>query len=253
MGSVEALPDPAKVVSMSIAAQLSITGSGGSIGQYIDEEFLMSGMAPSGIFRSGGAALVSNPFVAVKNTLRSPQTATVSCILEGVPASQQQVQLAAEGWALIQACTGSSNGPVSVISEVLASPTHETPNRGAFGISVAGSGKPGTLSVFGFSWRGLPTGMVLNSQNFVEVGTLHSGNTVFTGVPVGVVNYLPGSVFTPQLALVNFGTKPMNASVLFARTAESGPEPTDVAAVTIPAMSSRTITLPPLAGDPGLL
>jgi hypothetical protein len=36
MGSVEVLPDPAHVVTMAIAAQLSIAGSGGSIGQQIE-------------------------------------------------------------------------------------------------------------------------------------------------------------------------------------------------------------------------
>jgi hypothetical protein len=50
MGSVQVLPDPAKVVTMAIAAQLSITGSGGSVGQHIEEEFLMAGMRGLGRF-----------------------------------------------------------------------------------------------------------------------------------------------------------------------------------------------------------
>jgi hypothetical protein len=32
-------------------------------------------------------------------------------------------------------------------------------------VSVADSGKPGTLSVFGLSWRAAPTASILNSQN----------------------------------------------------------------------------------------
>ena len=244
MGSVEVLPDPAKVVSMAVAAQLSITGSGGSIGQAIEEEFLMSGMAASGVLRSGGASLVGSPFVAVKNTSASPQTVTVSCLTSS-NAAYQQVQLAGEGWALLQACAGTR-------SDALVPPTQEAANRGAFGLSVTGSGKAGTLSAYGLAWRGAPTGPILSSQNFADVGTLHSGNTVFTGVPVGVANYLPGANFTPQLAVTNFGAKAANTSVLFARTTDSGPESTNVATVSIPAMSSRTITLPPLIGDPGL-
>jgi hypothetical protein len=51
MGSAEVLPDPAKVVTMAIAAQLSIDGSGGSLGQHIEEEFLMAGTQDSGVLR----------------------------------------------------------------------------------------------------------------------------------------------------------------------------------------------------------
>jgi hypothetical protein len=40
---------------------------------------------------------------------------------------------------------------------------------------------------------------MLSSQNFVDAGTFPSGNTVFTGVPVGAATYLPGAFFTPQL------------------------------------------------------
>src|SRR5450755_3604841 len=49
----------AVLVSMAIAAQRSITGSGASIGQQIGDEFLTIGMAGSGVFRSAGGALVS--------------------------------------------------------------------------------------------------------------------------------------------------------------------------------------------------
>ena len=59
MGSVEVLPDPAKVVTMAIAAQLSIDGSGANIGQHIEEEFLMADAQSSGVLRSAGASLVA--------------------------------------------------------------------------------------------------------------------------------------------------------------------------------------------------
>jgi len=238
MGSVEVLPDPAKVVTMAIAAQLSIDGSGGSLGQHIEEEFLMVGMPGSGVLRSAGASLASNPVVALRNTAAVAQTSSISCITEKGAATQQQVQLAAGGWALLQACTSSSNAAVSLIGDVLVSPDQAASNLGAFGVSVAGSGQTGSLAVFGFSWRGAPRGAMLSSQNFVDAGTFHSGNTVFTGVPVGAANYLPGALFTPQVALANFGAKPVNATVLFSRTTGSGPEPSNVATVSVPAMSS---------------
>ena len=252
MGSVEVLPDPAKVVTMAIAAQLSITGSGASIGQHIEEEFLMAGMSGSGVLRSAGASLVSKPIVALRNTAAAAQTATISCITEKGAATRQQVKLAAGGWALLQACTSSSNAAVSLIGDALASPAQAAPDPGAFGVSVAGTGKPGSLAAFGFSWHGAARGAMLSSQNFVDAGTFHSGNTVFTGVPVGAATYLPGAFFTPQVALANFGAKPVNATVLFSRTTGSGPEPSNVAAVSVPAMSSQTIALPVLTGDPGL-
>ncbi len=114
------------------------------------------------------------------------------------------------------------------------------------------SGPPATLQVFGFSWRGASTGAILSSQNFARSGSFVSSNTVFTGVPVGAANLLPGAFFAPQLGLANFGSRPANATVVFARTTDSGPESTPVAQVRIPAMSAQTVKLPLLAGDPGL-
>lgn len=212
MGSVEVLPDPAKVFTMAIAAQLSIDGSGGSIGQHIEEEFLMAGTQDSGVLRSAGGSLVSNSVVAIKNTAAVAQAATISCIAEKGAATQQQVQLAAGGWALLQACTNSNSAAVSLIGDALVSPDKAASNLGAFGLSVAGSGKPGSLAVFGFAWRGAARGAMLSSQNFADAGTFRSGNTVFTGVPVGAATYLPGAFFTPQVALANFSAKPVNAT-----------------------------------------
>jgi hypothetical protein len=57
MGSVEVLPNPAQVVTMAIAAQLSITGSGANMGQQIEEEFLMARTQGLGVLRSGGCRL----------------------------------------------------------------------------------------------------------------------------------------------------------------------------------------------------
>lgn len=82
VGSVEILPDPAKVVTVAIAAQISITGSGGSAGQHIEEEFLMVGAPGSGVLRSAGAALAGEPLAALKNTGTTAQTVTVSCMVE---------------------------------------------------------------------------------------------------------------------------------------------------------------------------
>ncbi len=153
---------------------------------------------------------------------------------------------------LLQACTTSSNAAVGLIGDILASPVKAAADLGAFGLSVAGSGAPGSLAVFGFSWRGASRGAMLSSQNFVDTGTFRSGNTVFTGVPVGAANYLPGALFTPQMALANFGAQPVNATVQFSRTSDSGPEASKVATVSVPAMSAQTIALPDLTGDPGL-
>lgn len=89
VGSVEILPDPAQVVSMAIAAQISITGSGGSAGQHIEEEFLMAGTQGSGILRSAGTSLTGQPIVAIKNASPASQTATISCITEKDGATQQ--------------------------------------------------------------------------------------------------------------------------------------------------------------------
>src|SRR5271165_4074811 len=252
MGSVEVLPDPAKVVTMAIAAQLSITGSGASVGQNVEEEFLMAGMPGSGVFRSAGASLVANPVIALKNTAATPQTATISCITEKGAATKQQVQLAAGGSAVLQPCTSSANTAVSLIGNALSLPAQTAANLGAFGISVTGSGTPGSLAVFGFSWRGAARGGMISSLNFVDAGTIQSPNTIFTGVPVGAATSLPGAVFTPQVAVANFSAKPVNATVQFARTDSSGPSATNVATVTVPAMSAQTVALPPLTGDPGL-
>jgi hypothetical protein len=252
VGSVEILPDPAKVVTMAIAAQISITGSGGSFDQHIEEEFLMAGTQGSGVLRSAGTSLAGLPVVAIKNTGATVQMATITCIAEKTAAAQQQVQLAAGASVLVQACSTSANAAVSLIGDVLAPATQALKNRGAFGISVASDGAPGSLAVFGFSWRGTARGAMLSSQNFVDAGIIQSGNTVFTGVPIGASNHMPGAVFTPEVAMANFGTVPVNATVLFARTDDSGPAATNVATASVSPMSSQTVSLPPLDGDPGL-
>jgi hypothetical protein len=252
VGSVEILPDPATVTTMAIAAQISITGSGGSIGQHIEEEFLMVGTQGSGVLRSAGGSLSGQPVLAIKNTGAAAQTATISCIAEKGGVTQQQVQLAAGGSALVRACTNSVSSAVGLLPSILATAALAAVQPVAFGISVAGSGQPGSLAVFGFSWRSTSRGGMISSQNFVDAGLAQSGNTVFTGVPVGSSNYLPGAVFAPEVAVTNFGTKAVNATVLFARTDASGVTTTPVATASIPAMSSQTVALPALTGDPGL-
>jgi hypothetical protein len=171
VGSIEILPDPAQVVSMAIAAQISITGTGGSAGQHIEEEFLMAGTQGSGVLRAAGTSLTGQPIVALKNASPAPQTATISCITEKEGTTQQQLQLAAGGSALVRACTGVPNSGINVIVDALAAPAPGPNSRGAFGISIAGSGPPGSLLVFGFSWRHTARGPLLSSQNFVDAGT----------------------------------------------------------------------------------
>jgi hypothetical protein len=118
---------------------------------------------------------------------------------------------------LLQACTTSSNAAVGLIGDILASPVKAAADLGAFGLSVAGSGAPGSLAVFGFSWRGASRGAMLSSQNFVDAGTFRSGNTVFTGVPVGAANYLPGALGNARSSvesngsLVTHSTTPFSA------------------------------------------
>lgn len=152
----------------------------------------------------------------------------------------------------MKACTGLPNSGINGISNALAAPALGLNSRGAFGIPITGSGSPGSLSVFGFSWRHTARGPLLSSQNFVDAGMVRSGNTVFTGVPVGASNHMPGAVFTPEIAVANFGAKPVNAVVLFAHTDDSGATAAPVATTTVPAFGSKTIALPPLLGDPGL-
>jgi|GEM_PF-3301323 len=254
VGPAEIHADPAKVVSMAIAAQLSITGSGISAGQHIEEEFVMVGTQGSGVLRSAGTALAGQPVIALKNTGATAQTATVACLTEKSGATQQQIQLSAGGSAVIQACSGSANpAAVGAIGDVLTPAAESLVARGAFGISVSGTGAPGSLSAFGFAWRGAPGRRVLSSQNFLlDAGLARSSNIVFTGVPIGAANALPGAAFTPEVAVSNFGSKAVNVTVLFARTDDSGPTATPVATASVPALSAKTIVLPPLVGDVGL-
>jgi hypothetical protein len=252
MGSVEIHADPAKVYTMAIAAQLSITGSGINAGQHIEEEFVMLGMKGSGVLHSAGTALAGQPVVALKNTSAAAQTATISCLAENAGATQQQVPLGAGGSAFVQACSNSVNPAFSVVGNGLAAPTAAQANLGAFGLSIAGTGTPGTLTAFGFAWRTTTRGPMLSSQNFLDAGLARSANLVFTGVPIGAATALPGAAFTPEAAVANFGVKDANATVVFARTDDSGPTATPAATVVVPAMSSKTIPLPALTGDPGL-
>lgn len=256
MGSVEIVPDPAQVVSVAIAAQVSITGSGGPASQHMEEEALMMGSPAARRWQVVGSALAGQPVVAVENTARSGRTATISRIMEKGTVVTQQVRIPPRGMALVNACTAGADAPLIEPGDALIAPRDASSGEAraeAFGLSVTGDGKPGDLAVFGFSWRRTARGAMLSSQNFLDAGASRSGNTVFTGIPVGTADLLPGSFFTAGAAVANFGLKPVNASLWFARTDGSGPPaPAKLASLTVPPQTARTFVLPPLLGDPGM-
>lgn len=93
------------------------------------------------------------------------------------------------------------------------------------------TGKPGESAVYGFALRGGRESSTYAALNFSDVGLLRSSNTVFTGVPVGRSDLLSNESFSPEIALVNFGTQPAEVKVLYATMNESGPAQKTVAAV----------------------
>ncbi len=253
-GSVEVLPDPSIVVTMAVAAQLSITGSGINAGQHLEEEFTSAAagsVGEMGALRAAGGPYQGTPVVAIQNLTGSRQSATATCVSDQGATRDLRVVIQAHAVGLVEPCAAHTDPGQFDLADALAADPG-APRHGPFGVTVSGENGPPAIAAFGFSWRGTSGGPAMSSQNFIDSGLLRSGNIVFTGVPIGSIPGASGAVFTPELSLTNSGPVARKANVLFARTDPSGVNTSEVASIDIEPRTSVTVPLPALPGEPDL-
>jgi hypothetical protein len=106
--------------------------------------------------------------------------------------------------------------------------------KGSLGLPVTTTAMPGELNVYGFVLRGDKEHPAYTALNFSDAGILKSSNTVFAGVPVGGADILPGDLFTPEIAIANFSSRPAAAQVLYAVTSDSGTDGRVIKSVSVP-------------------
>jgi hypothetical protein len=246
-GSVKIESDMEAEMNMGVLGQVSISGTGRGNPVYLEEEFPMMGPHDSGVFRAVAPAGLGFPVLALRSTSTSPQTVTVGCLYEHGNAGQSIVQLAPGAMVLSGACVPGMEQLPSLDAgwnEQALDP------KGATGISVASSAGAGALCVYGFVIAGQAAHPIYSALNFTDAGSVNSGTTIFPGVPEGQASLLGTDVYAPALALANFGTTTVTASVVNAATNDNGPTTRTLATVTVPAQSSVTVPLGGLNGDP---
>ncbi len=248
IGSVEIMPESKAAASMSVVAQLSIESTDPASPAHLEEEFLMPMPAGSNTFQAAAASVLGEPMLALVSTAKEQQSVTVNCIEEreakGMRTRQMQLQA---GQMVITSACESSHDAITSFEDGWNQET--LGKRGAVGVSVVTTGGPGDLGVYGFALSGERDHPAYTALNFNDAGLVGSSNTVFAGVPVGHADPFPDATFIPEVAMVNFGTQPTIAKILYAKTDDTGVVPNTVESVTLPPYSSKSVTLSTLAGD----
>ncbi len=246
-GSVEIMPATKAAKDMSVVAQLSIVDSDTSPPTYLEEEFLMPTPMGSNKYHAAASSVIGDPVLALMSMSTSPQSVSVTCISEHRDKSNavQTLQLAVGQMILTSAC---DSGPNRISKFDDGWNQANLREKGAVGLSVVTTGKPGDLAVYGFALSGEQHHPVYTALNFTDAGMLRSSNTVFTGVPVGHTDLFPANTFKTDIAVANFSMQPATVKVLYATTAETGTSSNTVATATLAAYASKAIELS-LNGD----
>ncbi len=250
-GWIKIVPDGKQVHSMAIAAQLSMTARLSGLPSYVEEEFLMHGMHGSATFRAMSSASSEEPVVALVNTSENDQTAHIGCLQQARRSLQRIVDLAPHEMRLVSACGHSAEirPGVAVVQERAA----RTPaSLRSYGVEVTSQGAPGDVLAYGLALSRRLNQQDVIALNFTDIAAAKSGDTVFTGVPVGRADLLSGETFKPQLSIANFGDQPAGIAVKHAHMDGGTAVSSVVKNLVLPARSTAQVELWPVDGDPDL-
>jgi hypothetical protein len=250
IGSIEIMPDQEAANNMSVLAQLSIVENVASKPVYLEEEFLMPSPKGSNRYQAAALSVSGKPVLALMSTSTSSQAVTVSCFAEKgkVTNDSRTLQIVPGQMVITPACEADRDEKLAFKDYWEQADRHD---KGAVGISVVTNGMPGDLAVYGFAMREEKNGPDYTSLNFVDPAMLQSDEIVFTGVPVGQTELLRDS-FKVAVAVTNFSTEPTSLKLIYARTEEGGATAQPLVDVMLAPLSSRTIQLPTLKGEPNI-
>ena len=250
-GSITVSQDP-KPSGMTIVGGLAISQASTGTHHYIDEELAMPMLAMPGISNSQmlrGVADSSDgsPLVAIASLTTLAQHISILCV-SGAQTQTSSVTVVPGQSLLVPACgTSPSSGADLHWYET------NTPHSSyqAVGISLTTDSVPGSFAAFGLAPHDLPEGRYYSSISFADPKT-QSSKQVFTGIPVGTNTLLKAGKYTPAIALANFSNNPRKITLRYALTQNSVPQVKTVFTISLPASSSRQITLDGLTGDSSL-
>jgi hypothetical protein len=231
-----------------IAAALSITYVTYPEPNYIDEEVAMPSAEGSQVLRAVADKSDGPPVIAIASLAESAQNVRVDCLSMNGRGISKTVTLAAGETLFTPACEGEDVPGFDLQTALdIADKPH-----GPTGIALSSDGMPGSFAAFALAPHGKPGERYLTAVPFADPKMVMSANTVFAGVPVGTATLLPAGKYVPEVSFANFSGKDAQVKIQYSRTSADGPKPRDVANFTVPAKSTRSLTMNSLEGDPEL-
>ncbi len=186
--------------------------------------------------------------MAISSLAEMAQHITVQCLGERGGTEARKITLAAGQTMVVDACATSGTVETDFASAYEHKPDE---GRGPVGIRLTSDAMPGSFAAFALVPHGNDGERSFSSVPFSDPKTLHSPNTVFTGVPVGSATLLPGT-YTPQISLTNFSASEVHVHTSFAKTFDGYAVTREVGSITVPPGTSRKLVLKDLEGDPTL-
>jgi len=250
-GSISVIQSP-DLRGAVILGQLSMTYRGTHDPTYIDEEVSMPMTMGSQMLRGVADPGSGSPLLAITSLSETGQRVAIQCFPSEGKSSSKSVDLMQGETLLTEACAERTiHGAVMESFATPEPPEHQSPT-GPIGISLASDAKPGSFVAFGLAPHRKDGERFFSSVNFSDPKMLLTATTIFTGVPVGPTTLLPEANYVPNLSLANFSSKDLQVHVQYVQTSGTAPTTKEIAAVTVPAGSSKAITLDSLQGDPQL-
>jgi hypothetical protein len=245
-GSITVMQDSQFDGTMVILGQLSMTYRASQQPNYIDEEIAMPSAQGSQTLRAVVDRGEGSPLVAITNVSEAGQHVAIQCLAEKSQSFSKSVDLLAGETLLTEACSEQTTHGATI--ESFASGNSQGP-RGPVGISLTTDSMPGTLAAFGLRRHKDGNNESFSAVAFTDPKMLNSSTTIFAGVPVGAADLLQPGNYVPELSLANFSGKALKVHVQYAETSGAAPTTKEIAALTVPAGTSKSVTFDNLQSD----
>jgi hypothetical protein len=231
----------------SVAAALSMTYLTSPRPNYIDEELAMPSMTGSQVLRGVANPGTGSPAVAITSLVESTQHIQINCFSQAGSRVSKNVELKAGQTVLTSSC---GDEPIDSADPAAVFKTMNLPAHRSMGIELRSDAMPGSFAAFALMPHRQRNEQFFSSVPFTDPKMVMSGTTAFPAVPVGSSPSLSVGTFVPQVSLANFSAKGRNVRIVYSRT--SGPmlEVRTVKTIVVPAMSSTSVSLIGLEGDP---
>jgi hypothetical protein len=233
----------------AILGVLSMTYTGSSDPNYIDEEPFVPDMKGSQVLQGVADRGDESPILAISSLATTAQVIQIQCLGNDGPSVSRKLQLAAGETVLTDACAGTEIPDTDLNSLFEGS---NSTARGPQGIRLVSDIGSGSFAAFALAPHEEKGNRFFSGVLFSDPRTINSPNTVFTGVPVGAATALPAGNYIPELTLANFSSKDINVHTTFARTSDGAPSTQEIGAITVPSRSTRELVLGALRGDSAL-